>query len=184
MYTGLIAKRYAAALDQFAVANGEERTVYEQSKTFTAAYIRAGRLRETLFSPVLSGEEKFGMVRILFGSAPCRSLEEFVRLVIRHRRERYLNFMLHSFQRLYRQRHNLHEAQLATAGALSPEVLERIRRLACASMCGEVEIHHTQDPELIGGFVFRLDDRLVDASLKSQLNRLKRALGGNPNRIV
>lgn len=184
MYTGLIAKRYAAALDRFAVANGEELAAYEQSKRFTAAYLRAGRLRETLFSPVLSGGEKFGVACTLFGEAPCRSLGEFIRLVIRHRRERYLNFMLHSFQRLYRQRHGLHEAQLITAGPLPAETVERIRRLAAGSVCGEVEVHHTCDPELIGGFVLRLGDWLADASLRSQLNRLKLALGGKSNRIV
>ena len=184
MHTGLIAKHYAAALDGFAAANGEEQTAYEQSKRFTAAYLRAGRLRETLFSPVLSGGEKFDVVRTLFGEAPCRSLGEFVRMVIRHRRERYLNFMLHSFQRLYKQRHGLHEAQLTSAGVLSAEAVERIRRLAGESVCGEVEILHTQNPELIGGFVLRIDDWLVDASLKSQLNRLKLALGGKSNRIV
>lgn len=43
------------------------------------------------------------------------SLEGFVRLVLRHRREHYLYFMFYSFTDLYRRRHNIREALLVTA---------------------------------------------------------------------
>ena len=38
--------------------------------------------------------------------------------------------------------------------------------------------------ELIGGFVFRMDDVLIDASVAAQLKLLRRKLGCKPNRIV
>ena len=36
------------------------------------------------------------------------------------------------------------------------------------------------DPEIIGGFVFRMEDTFIDASVVSQLRTLRRRLGDNP----
>ena len=48
----------------------------------------------------------------------------------------------------------------------------------------EVRLHRKADESLIGGFVFRMDDLLLDASLSRQLNLLRKQLGRKQNRIV
>ena len=48
----------------------------------------------------------------------------------------------------------------------------------------EVRLRRETDPSLIGGFVLRFDDLLVDASLVRQLDTLRRGFGNKQNRIV
>lgn len=184
MYIGLIAKRYATALDEFASANGEERIAYTQAQRLIACYRSESGLREYLFSPVLSVETKLDAVRLCFEQPLCKTLEGFVALVIGHRRERYLYFMLNSFEAIYRRRHNIRDALLTTAAEVDGKVVERIREAVQKKTGGEVHISSRTQPELIGGFVFRLDDVLIDASLAGELDRLKRQLCRKPNRIV
>lgn len=185
MYTGLIAKRYATALADFAAANGEERRTFDEVQRLVDAYDGDPSVRAALFSPVLPVEAKLGVVRQLFDGGIGRTLDRFVGLVIRHRRERYLCFMLHSFMELSKRRHGIVDATLTTAAPVDDAVAAHVSEIARRQTdCREVRIHRRIDESLIGGFVFRMDDLLVDASLSTQLERLRRSLGEKSNRIV
>ena len=165
MYTGLIASRYASALAEFSAANGDEERTYDEVRRLIGLYRRDRSLRDVLFSPVVGDEAKLEVLRGAFGRPMSASLEGFVRLVLRHRREHYLYFMFYSFTDLYR-----------FAG--------RVCRAAESRTHGEVRLAREVRPELIGGFVFRMDDVLIDASVAAQLKLLRRKLGCKPNRIV
>lgn len=184
MYTGLIANRYAKALAAYAAAGGEERRTYDEVKRLIGYYREDATLREALFSPVLSAEKKLGFVCRSFGGRPCAALEAFIRLVLRHHREHYLYFMLYSYRGLYKERHNIRDAVLQTAAPVGEEFVERLCRVAEARTHSEVHIRREVHPELVGGFVFRIDDVLIDASLAAQLKLLRRKLGSKPQRIV
>lgn len=185
MYTGSIARRYAAALADFAAANGEEHRVCEEAQHLTAAYAAEPALREALMSPVLSAAAKEALFRQVLDGEVSRTSSEFLSLVLRRRREKYLCFMLHSYISLYKQRHGIVDATLTTAAPVADEEAGRIAGLVRARTCGrEVRLRRETDPSLVGGFVLRFDDSLVDASLAGQLKKLCRAFGNKQNRIV
>ena len=177
MYTGLIARRYATALADFAAANGEERRVYDEVRHLAAVYRTDPSLRDALLSPVLSAAAKEALFR--------QVLDGFVSLVLRRRREKYLCFMLHSYVSLYKQRHGILDATLTTAAPVADEEADRIAGLMqMRTRSREVRLRRETDPSLIGGFVLRFDDLLVDASLVRQLDTLRRGFGNKQNRIV
>jgi len=182
MYTGLIASRYASALAEFSAANGDEERTYDEVRRLIGLYRRDRSLRDVLFSPVVGDEAKLEVLRGAFGRPMSASLEGFVRLVLR--REHYLYFMFYSFTDLYRRRHNIREALLVTAAPVDDRFAERVCRAAESRTHGEVRLAREVRPELIGGFVFRMDDVLIDASVAAQLKLLRRKLGCKPNRIV
>ncbi|WP_295938557.1 ATP synthase F1 subunit delta [uncultured Alistipes sp.] len=184
MYTGLIANRYATALLEFAAENDEERRTYDEVRQLIGAYEKNRTIRSLLFSPVLPPKVKRNVIRKLFPEQMCQSLDKFVKLVIKHRRERYLYFMLYSFTGIYKRKHRIFDATLTTAAPVGNEIAERIAAVARKRTQGEVNIHMQTQPSLIGGFVFRLDYVLIDASLSSQLARVKRELAETPKRII
>lgn len=184
MYTGLIARRYATALADFAAANGEERRVYDEVRRLAAVYRTDLSLRDALLSPVLPAAAKEALFRQVLDGTVSRTLEGFVSLVLR-RREKYLCFMLHSYLSLYKQRHGILDATLTTAAPVADEEADRIAGLMqMRTRSREVRLRRETDPSLIGGFVLRFDDLLVDASLARQLDTLRRGFGNKQNRIV
>lgn len=185
MYTGLIATRYARALADFAAANGEERKVYDEVLHLIAVYETDPSIQEALFSPVLPATAKQALFWQVSDGRISRTLNGFIALVLRRRREKFLCFMLHSYISLYKQRHDILDAKLTTAVPVSDQEAERIAGLAqMRTRSREVRLCRKVDPSLIGGFIFRLDDLLVDASLAHQLNVLHRRFGHKQNRIV
>ena len=74
---------------------------------------------------------------------------------------------------------------MTTAQPLDEPIKERIAELA-KQLTGssEAELNCRVDEELIGGFRLRMDDRLVDSSIRTQLEMLRRELVGNNKRIL
>lgn len=185
MYTGLIAKRYATALADFATSNDEEPLVRDEVERLTVVYRNDRTMRDVLFSPVVSIASKKAFLWQMLGGTVSRSLSGFISLVLRHRREKHLYFILYSYQTLYKERHKMLDATLTTAAPVMYETVERIAGIVQKNAPGyDVCLHRKTDPELIGGFVFRLDDLLVDASLSRQLKSLHRQFGNTQNRII
>lgn len=185
MYTGTIAKRYATALADFAAARGEERTVFDQARSLVVYMAEVAQLRETVVAPTIDVERKVSLMAKCVGGEMCELMERFVRMVFAHRREHYLEFMLHSLVRIVKERHAIVDVDLTTAAPLDEPTKERIAELA-KQLTGsrEAELNCRVDENLIGGFRLRMDDKQVDASIRTQLEEVRRAMVGNNKRIL
>lgn len=184
MDTGLIAKRYARALAEYARNRGEDGLACRQCRDLFG-FLRASKeLRDAVESAIVSPAEKARLVESLFRETPCRSLMDFIRLVIKHDRESCLCLMLYSFINLYEEEHHIREAVLTTAVPLDRETEDALLSVFRRKTRSEIVLHKKTDPSLIGGFVFRIGDIMVDASLSSQLKLLRNGLGNNPERKI
>lgn len=183
MDTGLIARRYARALADFAESNGEMTRTAEEAAEFIETYNRIGELRQAFISPVLEPDAKVAVVRQAMGGTLSQTLEGFLRLVIRHHREKWICFMLPAFVGIYKQRYGIVDMTLTTATAVDDDFVDRLSaRVGIVTRSREVRVHRKVDPTLIGGFRFRIDDRLIDASIAAQLRRVEQKLGRLPER--
>ena len=183
MDTGLIARRYSRALADYADSNDEMTRTAEEALEFIAAYNGIKELREVLSSPVLDAEAKIAVVRKAFGHDLSTSLEGFLRLVIRHHREKWLCFMLPVG--IYKQRYGIVDMTLTTAAEVDDDFVDRLSaNVGTVTHSREVHVHRKVDPSLIGGFRFRIDDRLLDASIATQLRRVEQKLGRLPERKI
>ena len=185
MYTGSIAKRYATALADFAAARGEERVVFDEARCLALYMAEVHQLRETVLAPTIDVENKLSLMAKCVNGAMSQSMDRFVRLVFAHRRERYLEFMFHSLVRIFKERHAIVDVELTTAVPLDEPIQKRIAELA-KQLTGssEAELNCRVDEDLIGGFRLRMNDQLVDTSIRTQLETVRRVMIDNNKRIL
>jgi len=65
---------------------------------------------------------------------------------------------------------------VTTAQRLSPEELEQVREKISVALKKDAVIHQYVDESIIGGLVLRVGDKLIDASVETQLQTIKRQL--------
>ena len=68
--------------------------------------------------------------------------------------------------------------------AESPALEEKLRQILASAIDGTILFTSKVDPDLIGGFVLEVDDRQLNASAKSQLEKIRRKLDELNKRIV
>ncbi|MDR0894183.1 MAG: F0F1 ATP synthase subunit delta [Prevotellaceae bacterium] len=186
MDIGIISSRYAKALMQYALSTSTEARLYDEVRSLERSFRRHSNLREALSNPILGIKEKMQLLTVAtVGSGELsRELGRFFALVLRNRREQYLQYICISFLNLYRNRHHIATVKLITAVPPQRTVWERIRKKARKLLHADIELHTEVDPAIEGGFIVELNDYRLDASIATQLKRVKKQLIEKNRRIV
>lgn len=159
MNTGVISSRYAKALLKLVNETGGGEKVCEQVRI------------------LLEDPDKISSMEL------CDELQKFVALMVRNGRTQYLRMALTTFLSIYKDSRNIHTAHLTTA-VPAPSLEKRLSDMVREKTGGEVELHSKVDPDLIGGFIFEIDDYLVDASVSRKIEEIRRQFIDRNNRIV
>ena len=158
MNTGAISKRYAKALLELSRVSGRGEQDCSQALAL---------LEHPEAKPAKLEED----------------IQKLVELLIRNGRMPYVKFILRSFVDLYRKENGIVEVRL-TMAAESPALEEKLRKILASAIDGTILFTSKVDPDLIGGFVLEVDDRQLNASAKSQLEKIRRKLDELNKRIV
>ena len=135
------------------------------------------------------GEQVFTQVRALLkdpSSSPQPlepDIERLVLLLRRNHRLDCLKFILHDFIRLWCEAHQVLIARLATV-VPSPGLPERLESLLASRTGCKVIMESAIDPDLLGGFVLELEDEMLDASVRRQIDDIRNQLVQKNNRII
>lgn len=176
MDLGVISSRYAKALLLGATSSGEQELVYRDMQQLSRSYIDQPRLRQAIDNPMLPQTTKRQLLRAACGGDPAKVTDKWLELVLSSGREGALQFMASSFVTLYRRQSNIITGRLTTAVPMTDDTAERMRRMVENRAGAHVEFTTQVDPSLIGGFVLEYDTFRMDASIKSQLARVKAQL--------
>ena len=186
MDIGIISMRYAKALIEYAQSTNKEDILYKEIRMLERSFRLHPDLRAALDNPILSIEEKLSLVTIaaVGNGATSNEFNRFITLVLKNRREYYLQFICVSYLNLYRQLKHIGVGKLITSVPVSKDVEERIRNSAAALLHAHMELQSEVDPAIEGGFIFDINDYRLDASVATQLKRVKEQFIEKNRRIV
>jgi F-type H+-transporting ATPase subunit delta len=168
-----IAEVYARALFEVAQEHDVLDDIHEQLDQFTDAVDRSRELQVFFFSPYFSSQEKRdGISRVLEGAD-----ERFVRflelLAERHRMPVVFRIR-RAFDARWAEERRLLEVTVTSAIELDEDTVEGIGRRIEEGTGRRVELTRVVDPDVLGGLVLRVGNRVMDASVRNRLERLRR----------
>lgn len=186
MKVGIISMRYAKALIEYAQSKGAEDRLYQEFVTLSYCFVEQPALRNMLDNPILPVEDKLSLLCTAADGNEVSSKEyiRFIRLVLHQRREEYLQFMALMYLDLYRKLKHIGVGKLITSVPVSKETEERIRQSAGTILHAKMELETVVDPSIEGGFIFDINDFRLDASIATQLKRVKQQFIEKNRRIV
>ena len=176
--TGL-AERYATALFDLA----DERKALDQVagdlRSLAAMLAESADLRRLIRSPVLDRKSQANAVAAIADAARLSPLvRNFLGLLAQNRRLFALPAMIDAFLAQLAERRGEVTAQVTSAAPLSPAQAGALQEALRKTVGAKLTIDSRIDPSLLGGLVVRFGSRMIDASLKSKLNRLQLAMKG------
>ena len=178
MDTGRIAHRYAKAVYEYAQARAEEDRLYREMKMMSDHFFQQKALSLAMENPTVSAADKEKLLFTAAGIQVSESMKAIVGLVLKKHRETYMRSISLMYQEYYRKNKGMVTAKLVSSEPATPEMEARLRALITKETMKSVDFQLSVDPSLIGGFVLSVDSRQLDASIKSQLYKLKRQLAG------
>lgn len=206
MNTGIIATRYATALLKLVEETGSGELVAAQVQVIEKALDEVPDFRRAVDDPAVAAVQKISLFEASLKDSMAQELHKFLELLIRNGRIGDVRLVLTTFIiEYYRSRH-IKRARLVVAdpALLDPEPtpsdpvpvegsLRQAQRPALESRLRDLVEKQTGcrlilktevNPSLIGGFVFEVEDTVLDASVSRQLDFIRRQFIENNRRIV
>jgi F-type H+-transporting ATPase subunit delta len=169
------ASRYAQALLDLAIEQNKLDAVAADMKYMATVCAENPELELMLQSPVVKADKKLSVLNAIFDQFD-QLMNLFVDLIVKNGREAYLSQIASSFDVLLKAHQGIVPVTLISAQKLDDKVKKEIVSKVQASITGTVELTEKIDSDLIGGFIVRMGDTQIDASVASQINKLKQRL--------
>jgi F-type H+-transporting ATPase subunit delta len=174
-----LAQRYATALFELA---DEQQGLDQTAKDLTLLkqlLAESADLRRLVGSPMISrGDQARAMDAVLKAAGIGGLVRQFIGLVAQNRRLFALRSMINGFLAELAKRRGEQTALVVAAQPLSDAQLAQVTDALKTAMGSKVSVDVRIDPALIGGMIVKVGSRMIDASVRTKLTKLKLAMKG------
>ena len=185
MNDSIIRTRYADALVKYVRETGNGESVCQQAEKLARVIKDVPDLSRMIAAKdVVPNAKKRALLRTALGEPMTPDLMRFVNLLLANGRIGSLRMILLDFTDRYRRSIGIRKAHLKVAVPPPEELLTRLAALVKERTGDEAVIDVEVDPALIGGFVFDIDDAMIDKSVARKLEIIRLQFIEKNRRIV
>ena len=171
-----VAARYAKGLFLFTEKRGETAQALADLKGLLEVLRPGSPAERFLASPVvLLAEKRRALEKGLAGSA-LKGVLLFLDLLLRKKRMSEFPVVVSEFEALVEKSQGLKRAQVVSATPLEKAELDRLHRALEKLTAGRIRLESEIDPELLGGALVRIGDRVIDRSARTLLRAMAERL--------
>jgi F-type H+-transporting ATPase subunit delta len=168
-----LAQVYARALFEVAEEQGMVDVLREQLGQFADALEQNRELRLFFFSPYFSTAEKQQALDGLLKGAE-EAFVGFLKLLIENHRMPVIFRVGREYERLWAEANRVLPVQVTSAIELDEATTESIGQSIGQSTSRKVTLSARVDPDILGGIVVRVGNSILDASIRSRLEQLRK----------
>jgi len=174
-----LAERYAKALFELADEQKVLDAVADDLRALRAIIAESADFRRLIRSPVLSRAEQGNAIAAVAARAGFSALtRNLLGIAARNRRLFVLPEVITGYLQELAVRRGEVTAEVTAAQALTPRQMDAVNEQLRRAVGRKVAVDIRVDPSLIGGMIVKVGSRMIDASLKSKLARLRLAMKG------
>ena len=173
----LVSKTYGEALFELAMEENKAQEMLEEIFTLQTALSENPDFDKLMKHPGVPKQEKLQVVREIFKGRVSNELAGFLEIVVSKERYNDLPAIFTYFIDKVKEAQKIGVAFVSSAVELTEAQKEKVRtRLIETTSYETMEMHYSVEPSLIGGMVIRVNDRVVDSSIRTKLNSMTKQL--------
>ncbi|MGD8426989.1 MAG: ATP synthase F1 subunit delta [Balneolaceae bacterium] len=167
------ARRYATALLELAKERNEVDRILTDIKFIHNTLEGSRELVVFLKSPIVKFDDKIAVLDELFSSEIAEATKLFMKLLARKERVSLLDQITEAFIEQYKQFAGILTVGVYVARELSDAQQETLHKMLEEKTGKTVDMNITQDESLKGGMAVRIDDTVIDGTVKHKLEELE-----------
>lgn len=172
-----VPERYASALFELAREAGSLDGVDAALSRFLALIDESADLARLVSNPVFTADEQSAALGALLPKAGVDGLAaNFLKLIASKRRLFAVHGMVMGFRAKLAAHKGIAAAEVTVAAPLSDKNRAAVLEALQAKSGQSIALSEKVDPSIIGGLIVKMGSRMIDASLKTRLNGMKRAM--------
>jgi F-type H+-transporting ATPase subunit delta len=173
MSQSTVARRYATALYEEADRLGAVEAVDDDVTLLRESLSENRELSRFFESPVIPNDKKEAVIQSLLEDRVADLTLNFLRLLVQKDREMIVPSILDRYRELRDEQRGIIDVHVRVAKPLSGDDRSSLADTLEEKTGRTVRLHVDEDPELIGGIVLRIGDRVFDGSVRNKLSTLR-----------
>ncbi|WP_066506051.1 F0F1 ATP synthase subunit delta [Abyssisolibacter fermentans] len=169
----LVGKRYAEALFEVALEMDKLNEFKEEISSINDIFQSEPKLKVIFEHPKLSKNEKKDIVDALLKKQASKEILNFMYIIIDKGREKYLDDIKKEYIQLSNKEQGIIEAKAITAIEMTKDEILKLQDNLSKKLNSKVILQNIIDDNIMGGVLVRIGDRVIDASVKGQLNEIQ-----------
>jgi len=170
-----IARVYADALFGVAKEKDELDEIHEQLGQFADAMEESHDMQSFFFSPYFSTSEKSEAISKAISGANDEFVN-FLELLTEKNRMPVIFAIRRAFDELWAEERKRLDVTVTSAVELDPKVVKKVGDEIQKQTGREIDLNSVVDENVIGGLVLRVGNRVLDASVRAKLERLRKEI--------
>jgi F-type H+-transporting ATPase subunit delta len=168
-----VAARYAKSLYDLAIERNLLEKVEQDAIAFLDLCHSNRAFTNMLKSPIVHLDKKWHILDRAFTGKFSPLTMEFFKIVLRKKRDHVLPDIFRQYMEMFYANKNIIKATVYSAVPLSETLKTEIQSFLAKRTQATIELRNEINSDLLGGFVLKYEDKLVDASVSTQLRTLR-----------
>lgn len=176
MNEGKISTRYAKALLLLAKEQNILDEIRGNVESLNDLINTTPEFKNLLEIPIIKPSLKLKLINKLFKDAYNPAMLSFLSLIVKNNRELFLPSILRVFIDLFKKDRKIKSVVLTTVRPVNRKIQNIIKDYISRHFDFNIELSEKIDDRLIGGFILRIEDQQINASVSNHLNRIQKEL--------
>lgn len=173
----LVSKTYGLALFELALEENALEQILEEEAFVKEVFAENEDLVTLLNHPKISKDEKIQVVENIFKGKISDTMVGFLVIVVTKERYDELNHIFQYLEEKVKEYKNIGVVSVTTAVELTEEQkLQLTKRLLEVTSFKQLEFYYEVNPDIIGGMILRIGDRVVDSSIRTEIDQMAKSL--------
>lgn len=171
-----IASRYATALIELGEQNNQLDLYYSDLELINATLQSNDDLSRFLSHPTIVVNEKKEIIDKIFRNHISSNILNTVKLLLDRNRLFIFPSIVNHYKEFLFKKRNILIAEVYTAIEIEQEVKDRVKNQLEKLFNKNINLEHAVKPEILAGMVVKIGDKVIDGSIKSKFETMKRKM--------
>ncbi len=172
-----VSRRYSLALYETASSMKIADKIHKDLLVVMKSIEASKDLKLFLHTPIISPEKKMKVISELFSKKVNKLTLDFIELLTEKKRENYLYDICADYLNLTNEKKGILEARIKTAVALTDKDKKKFSDILKNYTGKDISAEYSIDKSIKGGIIAQFSDTIIDASIKRQLEILRKKMG-------
>ncbi len=172
----LVSRRYANALFDAAFESKSYEKVEDELNFISKSLKGEPQFYQLFKSPLITVQEKKEMITTIFKKNISEQVYNLLLILVEKRREEHIKDIINEYIALVDEVKNKVNAVAITAVPIENKDLLKLKENLSKSSEKDVQLQNYVDPDVVGGILIRIGDKVIDGTIKSRIVQMREQL--------
>lgn len=168
--------RYAYSLSELCIEENMMEVVYKEFTNFYELLNKSEELYTLLSDETFKKEDKKRVIDNVFDKDDNIMLKNFLFLLVDKNRIGEIKLIYLDFKNLYLEHSGILNVEVKSANELSEELIGSLKNKLSDKFNKKIILSKSVDKNIIGGMILYINGKMIDLSVKNELDMIKRQL--------